>query len=166
MLGLVDRKEPVFGVVYVPANGKLYYAKKGKGAFLEESGGKIRRLRVSKVDELKRSVFVMSRNHLSNKEREFVEKKKIKKSFYMGSIGVKLGLIAEGKAEGYINTSDKTFEWDICASDLILREAGGKVTDLRDEKFIYNRKNPRNVKGITASNGVIHSQVTAEIGDI
>jgi len=77
----------------------------------------------------------------------------------MGSIGIKLGQIAEGKADCYITTSNKTSQWDICAPEIILREAGGKVTDLKGKNFVYNRKEVKNPDGIVASNGKIHSQL-------
>ena len=162
MLGLVEKGKPVFGVVLVPTKQILYFAEKGRGAFIQNNG-KTRRLKVSGVSKLKDSSFVMSKNHLSSKEREFVETKKIKGASHRGSIGVKLGLIAEGKADGYMNVSNKTFEWDICASDIILSEAGGKTTDLNGKSFVYNKSNPRNKKGILATNGKIHSLMTAEL---
>ncbi len=165
MLGLVENERPVFGVVYAPSLGKLYFAEKGKKAYLEEKGT-TKKLSVSGVGSLKESTFVMSRNHLSNKEKEFIKTKKIKEASFIGSVGVKLGLIAEGRAEGYMNISNKTFEWDICASDIILHEAGGKVTDLNEKEFKYNRTNTRNERGILATNGKIHSLVAAEIGEI
>lgn len=162
MLGLVEKGKPIFGVVLVPTRQTLYFAERGRGAFIRRNG-KTKRLKVSGVYKLQDSSFVMSKNHLSSKEREFVETTKIKGVSYRGSIGVKLSLIAEGKAEGYMNVSDKTFEWDICASDIILSEAGGKTTDLNGKNFIYNKSNPRNEKGILATNGKIHSLMTAEL---
>ena len=84
----------------------------------------------------------------------------------MGSIGVKLGLIAEGRADGYLTTSNRTSQWDICAPEIILKEAGGKVTDLKGESFIYNRKQVRNSNGIVASNGRIHSSIIENVSQI
>ena len=75
------------------------------------------------------------------------------------SFGVKLGLIAEGVSDGHFNPSDKTSQWDICAPDLILNEAGGEVTDMNGEKFVYNRREIKNLDGIVASNGLIHNRI-------
>jgi len=166
MLGLVDKKRPVLGVVYQPIGDKMYFAQKEKGAYLKESGKPLRRLKVSKVFSLSRANFVVSRNHLGHWEKEFMENSKIARVNYVGSIGVKLGLIAQGKADGYLTVSSKTCQWDICAPEIILREAGGEVTDLKGKNFLYNRQEIRNINGIVASNGKIHTLIIKNLNQI
>jgi len=163
MIGLVCKKEPILGVVYKPIDDKMYFAKKEKGAYLKESHDPLKKLRVSSVSCLSNAHFVISRFHLSDLEKKFLANNKIGKISYVGSIGVKLGLIAEGKADGYISMSNKTCQWDICAPEIILKEAGGKVIDIEGKHFIYNRWQVRNLDGIVASNGKIHTQIIENI---
>ena len=72
---------------------------------------------------------------------------------------LKICYIAEGKGELNINTSRHIWEWDICAADIILSEAGGKLIDTRGNKFVYNKNNPRNENGYVASNGILHKEI-------
>jgi len=163
MVGLTRKGQPILGVVYKPVDDKIYFAEKGKGAYLKEAGRPLKKLTVSNTSYLADAHFVFSRFHLSNLEKEFVKTNKIKQFSYVGSIGVKLGLIAEGKADGYISISNKTCQWDICAPEIILKEASGKVTDLKGRNFTYNRKQIRNLNGIVATNGKIHTQIIKSI---
>jgi len=159
MVGLVVRGEPVLGVVYKPCGGKIYFAEKGKGAYLKENGKDPVKLEVSSTSSLSEAHLLVTRSHFDGLEKKFVQNCRPKKVTPMGSIGVKLGQIAEGKADCYVTLSNKTSEWDICAPEIILKEAGGKVTDLKGENFVYNRKEVKNLNGIVASNGKIHNQL-------
>ena len=55
-----------------------------------------------------------------------------------------------------------TKEWDTCAPDIIVSEAGGLMTDCWNRPIRYNRENVKNRFGVLASNGVRH----VEIADI
>ncbi len=67
------------------------------------------------------------------------------------------------KADCYINFSDKTGQWDICAPEIILKEAEGEVTDLKGDSFVYNRKETKNLNGILATNKKIHNKIISKI---
>lgn len=166
MVGLVDKGGSILGVVYKPVGDKMYFAKKGEGAYLKETGKPLKKLKVSNTSHLSNANFVFSRSHLGDLEKKFIQHCKISRVTYMGSIGVKLGLIAEGKVDVYFTMSTKTCQWDICAPEIILKEAGGKVTDIEGKHFIYNRWQVRNLDGIVASNGKIHTQIIENINHI
>ena len=166
MLALVYKKAPILAVVYKPVGEKLYYAEKGKGAHLAQKNKLPKKLRVSDISNCSEARFLFSRHHLGDREKKFIGSTRLKQVDYVGSFGVKLGLIAEGVVDGHFNLSDKTSQWDICAPDLILREAGGEVTDMSGEKFIYNRREVKNLHGIVASNGLIHSEIIEGVGQL
>ena len=71
--------------------------------------------------------------------------------------------MVEQKAELYIHPNSKTKEWDTCAPQIILEEAGGKITDCRGEPLRYNKKNVYNDKGFAASNGQAHCDIIEKI---
>src|SRR6056297_1425867 len=108
----------------------------------------------------------MSKFYLSNTEEKLLDKGIVKESLRSGSIGVKVGLIAEGKAEGYFNKSSRTCEWDTCAPEVILKEANGKITDLDGESLNYNSKRVNNENGVVATNKNIHSLLIEGIKEV
>jgi len=166
MVALVDKRKPFLGVVYKPVDDKIYFAVKGEGAFLKEKDKALKRLKVSEISSLSEARLVFTRSHLNEMEKKFIQNLKTRRITFMGSVGVKLGEIAEGKADGYISISNKTSQWDICAPEIILKEAGGVVTDLSGGEFIYNRKEINNDNGIVASNGKIHFQMLKKLHQI
>ena len=72
----------------------------------------------------------------------------------IGSVAYKLGLTAAGRADIFASLRPKT-EWDICAGDCIINEAGGKLVDLYGNAREYNRSNT------LITPGLIAGQVTA-----
>lgn len=158
MIGLAVAGEAKLGVVYNPATDKMYYAAPGMGAFLEEKWT-TKRLRVSAVTDLKQTVAAMSRSHHSPIVDRIREQLGSTQTIRSGSVGLKMGLIAEGHAHIYLHTGSKTNQWDTCGPEAILREAGGEVTDNHGEPLGYNVSEIRNQHGIIATNGVIHEQV-------
>jgi 3'(2'), 5'-bisphosphate nucleotidase len=165
MIGLAVEGEAKLGVVYNPSSDRMYYAAPGAGAFVEEKWS-TKRLRVEPVSDPSQMVMAMSRSHPSRKVHAIGEKLGVSKYIQSGSVGLKFGLIAEGRAHLYINTTSATSQWDTCAPEAILREAGGVVTDCNGEALVYNRPEIRNLRGILASNGAIHDralEVTAEV---
>jgi 3'(2'), 5'-bisphosphate nucleotidase len=55
--------------------------------------------------------------------------------------------------------SPRTKQWDTCAPEIILREAGGLVTDLFGQPLRYNVADVQNRNGVVASNGVAHRTI-------
>ncbi len=81
-------------------------------------------------------------------------------------MGLKFGLIADGQAHVYINTATRTNQWDTCAPLVILREAGGRVTDTTGAPLSFNTAELRNLRGIVASNCTRHEQVLAAVAQV
>jgi len=162
MIGLVENGKPILGVVYQPSEDKLYSAILGGGAFLEEKG-KIKKLEVSDNKNFSKVTMLGSRHHMKELEVKLCQDLGIVDFVTHGSAGLKICLIAEQKAGLYINSSDKTGEWDICAGDIILSEAGGKLTDMDGNDFVYNREQYLNLEGFVASNGLLHKKVIEDI---
>ncbi len=157
MIGLAIEGEAKLGVVYNPSADRMYYAAPGAGAFVEEKWS-TKRLRVSTISDPSQMVMAMSRSHPSRKVYRIGEKLGVTKHIRHGSVGLKFGLIAEGRAHLYVNASTRTSQWDTCAPEAILREAGGMVTDWNGEPLGYNMPEVRNLRGIVATNGAIHDR--------
>jgi len=134
-IALVENGEPVMGVILNPAADVTVWASKGDGAFLD---GK--RVRVSSVDRLEDSVMIASRTEISrekfkNHEGWFGEIRPV------GSIAWKLACIAYGEGDLNISLAPKN-EWDVCAGDVLVREAGGIYTAFDGSTRVYNQADP------------------------
>ena len=158
MVGLVEAGNPILGVVYQPSKNKMYYAQFSQGAYLRENG-KTKKLQVSETRDLSKCRIVFSRNHLGPRDIQLAKSMGIKNIVKSGSNGIKIGLIAEDKADIFFNLTDKMGKWDSCAPEIILKEAGGEVSDTLGNKIEYNEKSKRNMQGILASNKIVHNQI-------
>jgi len=83
-----------------------------------------------------------------------------------GSVGLKIGLIAEKACDLYIHLSPRTKLWDTCAPQIILEEAGGRLTDLFGEEFRYDIEDLQNHGGICATNGAAHDETIRRLRPI
>jgi 3'(2'), 5'-bisphosphate nucleotidase len=156
-IGLVAGGTPVVGVVYQPTTGKLYYAARGRGAFLEFNGEQIP-LHVSKERVASRMTMAVSRSHFSKRVDAIRTQLRIPHVLRMGSVGLKVAALCEGRAHLYIHTGSRTHLWDTCGPEAILREAGGRMTDVSNRALQYGLRDVRNPNGLIASNGVIHER--------
>lgn len=162
MIGLVKGGKTELAVVYQPSTDKLYTALRGGGAFLTIGAAKTK-LQVSNISESAQARFIGSRHHHSPAVDALVRALGISHIVRASSNGVKIGSIAEGRFELLYNPTDKMSEWDICAPQLILEEAGGRVTGARGEELLYNKMTPQNPYGIIASNGFIHKEALRNV---
>jgi len=157
MIGLAVDGDALVGAVYQPTERKLYYAGAGSGAYVTH-GDITTRLQVSGEDEPSKAVMAISRSHLSPTTETIRKNLGIERTIQTGSIGLKVGLLCEGKAHVYV-TGKGTSLWDTCGPEAILREAGGSMTDKSGKRFAYNIQEVRNVNGVVATNGGLHHRV-------
>lgn len=164
MIGLAEHGQPVLGVVYQPLTGHLYWAIQGQGAHFESAPAQpIQRLHVSPRHTLADLACAVSRSHHSHDLEAFYRYLGISHFVPSGSIGLKLALISRQICDVYINFSGTTSLWDACAPQVILQEAGGRISDLRGQPLSYSPNLIKNAQGILATNGPIHEQLLAEI---
>jgi 3'(2'), 5'-bisphosphate nucleotidase len=165
MIGLAVEGEAKLGVVYQPTVDRMHYAAPKVGAFLEE-GLTTKRLRVSEASDPAQMAAAMSRSHHSPKVDLIRGRLGITKEVRSGSVGLKVGLIAEGRAHVYIHLGSRTNQWDTCAPEAILKEAGGRLTDREGEPIRYDTPEIRNLRGVLASNGVIHERALEAVAEV
>ena len=162
-IGLTENGMSTLGVVYLPAENVLYYACKDAGAFVVEREKPPVRLRVSDETNFTKMNLAISRNHHSPKMNRVIEDFGIKQEIQRGSVGLKVGLIARQICDLYIHLSPRTKFWDTCAPQIILEEAGGKMTDIFGAPFVYNLSDVQNHNGVLASNGIVHEEVVLRL---
>jgi 3'(2'), 5'-bisphosphate nucleotidase len=165
MLGLALGGEAKLGVLYQPVKDKLYRGVVGEGAVLEHAGEQ-RSLEVSDIADPAELRLVVSRSHRSSKTDRVVERLGIRNETKSGSVGLKIGMIAERAADLYVHVSDKSCAWDACGPEAVVRAAGGRFTDLAGEPFAYGGTDMQNRKGILACNGAAFSRVAPVVAEV
>ena len=165
-IGLAVAGAAALGVVYLPDTDVLYYAARGHGAWVARAETGAERLQVSTETDLPRMRLAVSRTHRSPKMDTVVRAFGFKEEVARGSVGIKIGLIVERQCDLYIHLSARTKQWDTCAPEAILKEAGGRLTDLWGVAYRYNTEDVQNRNGLVATNGAAHPAVVARLAPI
>ena len=136
-IALCYKENPIFGLVSCPSTSDVYHAFKGKGAFLN---GKQISTSKNSNDNIKR--VIASKSHMNKETRKYIENLKKIYSVNLKSYGssLKICKIAEGEADIYPRFGP-TMEWDTCAAQIILEEAGGSLIDVKGNQLLYNKQN-------------------------
>ncbi len=157
-IALVENGRPILGVVYTPVTKELFYGVQGSGAFRSVDGevAKMEVNKFSKTDEGLR--IVCSRSHLNEETQQFVDSYTTPDLVSKGS-SLKFMILAVGDADLYPRLAP-TMEWDTCAAQIILEEAGGSVINNETGlPVVYNKENLLNPHFI-AIGGLTESSLT------
>ena len=165
-IGLAEHGEPIVSVVYLPLTGVLYRAVQGEGTWIERPELETERAQVSNNSDVSNMRLAASRSHRSVRMNKVVERFGFREEVQRGSVGIKIGLLIERQSDVYIHLSPRTKQWDTCAPQLILTEAGGLMTDLFGEPLNYNVPDVQNRNGLVASNGRAHDQIIATLAPL
>lgn len=163
MIGLVIDHRPVLGVVHQPTIDRTFFATP-EGAFVTV-GGQTSPLAVSAVSVAAEARLVASASHRTTDIDRVKSELGIAEEMNVGSVGVKLCLIAMGVRDLYVNPSAKTKAWDTCAPEAILAGAGGRLSDLFGDPIEYEHELAHR-RGLVASNGHVHAEVVGKLGPL
>jgi len=158
-IGLAVNGQCVLGVVYQPLTGVLYRAVRGAGTWIERPEFEAEQAMVSDTKTLSEMRLAASRSHRSPRMNRVIEQLGFEAEVQRGSVGIKIGLLVEQQCDVYIHLSSRTKQWDTCAPEVILTEAGGRISDLFGYPLNYNVPDVQNRNGLVASNGVSHDQI-------
>ena len=150
-IGLWQNNTPLVAAVYNPILGFLFTAVKGRGAFL--NGKKIK---VSSKTSLKLAFGGFGWGRNINKAKINFPKlvNFLHKIRTLGSATLEMCFVAMGVFDFHIQSSINV--WDFAASALVVKEAGGQVSEPDGKKINMNSKS------FVASNGKLHRQMVAE----
>jgi 3'(2'), 5'-bisphosphate nucleotidase len=164
MIGLLRGGRPALGVVHQPDAGRTFFATPDGGAHVHTPEG-VRRLQVSEVRQASAARLVASASSRTPDIDRVKSTLGIEDELNVGSVGVKLCLIALGVRDLYVNPAAKTKAWDTCAPEAILAAAGGRLSDLFDDPIAYVDE-LRHTRGLVGSNGYLHAEVVAKLGPL
>ncbi|MBU1871867.1 MAG: inositol monophosphatase [Candidatus Omnitrophica bacterium] len=148
-IALAYKDEVVLGVIYMPRDEELYWAQKKKGAYLNSKPISVSARNIKQATLIFDSSLRYQKVRMLKGMSNLVDKVFNLRMF--GSTVRGLSYVAEGKAELEVEYNDKV--WDFAAGLLLVEEAGGRVTDLKGNKWGINSK------GYIASNGKIHREI-------
>ncbi len=151
-VGLLLDNQPILGVINHVSNKDLYSAQKNKGAYLNEKP-----MHVSKTDVLGESACGLDFGHKKTRAgnlNSYVNPliNRIGYPYCIGSAVSTQAFVAKGILDGYVN---QAWVWDFAAGAVMVREAGGKVTDFEGNEPDWTKER----FNIVASNGLIHDQI-------
>ena len=139
-LGLEHNKQIICGIIYDPIKDEMFLAEKGNGSYLNNQ-----RIRVSSRSKLKDCLIVTGgpRQNHKNKEVCMEEYKKFSSKVLipirkMGSASLDMAYVASGRCDGFWQRNLNY--WDIAAGIILVKEAGGFVTDFQgNNKYLENQ---------------------------
>lgn len=134
-IALVENGKPTRGIVYAPAQGRMFYTV-ADGTSVEETGaldidrvGPIKPIQVSTPDDSALMV-VASKSHRDQATDDYISRYAVKDMKSAGS-SLKFCLVATGEADLYPRLG-RTMEWDTAAGHAVLAGAGGQVVRFDD----------------------------------
>lgn len=152
-LALCEKGEITMGVVYDPFREDVYHAQKGKGSFLNGSP-----IHVSEAESLSKTIVSvgtspydreLSEQNFQRIRRVFDSAQDIRRT---GTAAMDLAYVACGRTGGFFEP--RLSPWDFAAGQLLVREAGGQVTDFAGETLNLLARG-----SVVASNGKIHEEL-------
>ncbi len=136
-IALIVEHKPLLGVVHAPVKDHVYFASHKNGAYKQKKKTQAKAIKVREIAG--KSIRVAgSRRHGNKKLDSYLEQLGDHSMLPLGS-ALKACLVAEGKADLYPRFGP-TSEWDTAASQCILEEAGGALTDIDMHPLLYNTR--------------------------
>ncbi len=156
-IALMKGSRVLLGVVFNPFSDELFYAEKGKGAFL--NGKKIS---VSDCNFSTGCIIFVNSGWKQQSRSDFIEaSSRLRNSCslrYFGSTALELCYVAAGRGDAFLSSGDSL--WDYAAGILIVEEAGGIVTDWKGNAW------SEFLNFIFASNKSINNEIREKIKGI
>ncbi len=149
-IALCAGSKPEFGLVSCPASGDIYHAFYKNGSFLNNKQINVSKKKTNKIK------VVASKSHLNSDTKNYINHLKQKGDIDLKNYGssLKICKIAEGLADIYPRFSP-TMEWDTCAAEIILTEAGGQILTTENKKMKYNKPDLKNPYFIASAKKIL-----------
>jgi len=166
MIGLCVDHRPAVGVICQPLHDRLFAAATGGGTWLSAPSTATLQTRVSNVAALTDARLVASKSHRGSSMDQVKSALGVSNEVNIGSVGLKLSVIALGERDLYVNPSSKTSSWDTCAPEVLLVEAGGRLSDVDGAPLRYDTEVIHHPRGLLASNGAVHDAAVAKLASL
>jgi myo-inositol-1(or 4)-monophosphatase len=163
-IGLAVDGAAAVGVVYNPARDELFHAIRGNGARVTAEGDDHPLRTVSSGHGAATGLPTMLASRSEIAAGEFDGLRDGWHLQPVGSTAYKLAMVAAGTGSAYVSRGPKS-EWDVCAGVLLVREAGGRVTDMEGGDPAFNRRDPY-VHGMLAAEPTLHESLLRRVAEL
>ena len=133
-IALIERHQPVLGVIHIPVANETFLAMNGCGA-KKIKDHQVHNLLIHNNKTRRPPIFAVSRSHLNQSTQDFIQRHQAE-TIAAGS-SLKLTMLAEGIADAYPRFGPTSL-WDMAAGHAILKETGGEIFTLDDQPLVYN----------------------------
>ena len=154
---------PTVGVVHQPVADATFQAVRGQGAVVDQAGARTP-LRVSPTATAAEVRVGVSRLNISADLRQALAASGLDRRAVAIGASVKLMAVARGTLDAVVSFTAAEREWDTCAPEVIVREAGGRYTDLDGGPLRYNQPDTARRRGTLVTNGACHAELLAALG--
>jgi myo-inositol-1(or 4)-monophosphatase len=154
-LAVADRGVVTAAVIYLPLRDLMYVAVAGQGAFLNGTAiAPSHPAGMDNADVLAARPNMQAAHWKGGKVPGFHRS-------YRPSLAFRMALVAQGRFDAML-TLRPSWEWDIAAGDLILREAGAICSNRHGAPLRFNNPTPK-VDGVVAAGPALHRQISAAL---
>ncbi len=154
-IAIAEAGEVTAAVIYLPQRELMYTAAKGEGAACNGSP-----IRISAATELADTEILAAKPNLQPHHWQGGTPPEFIRS-YRPSLAYRLAKVADGRF-GAMLTLRPSWEWDIAAGDLLVREAGGIITNRSGSQLRFNNPHPL-LDGVIAGNTPLHTALMAAL---
>jgi 3'(2'), 5'-bisphosphate nucleotidase len=161
MIGLAERGRATVSAIVAPVWGRAFVGIVGEGAWEVAADGTRTAIHVSRQGSLRGASFVVSRSRDPERVKAFAASIGAREAVPRGSSGWKGALVATGAHDVYLQPGNAGMRWDACATDALVRAAGGECTEVAGESFDYADGEMLNARGLVATNGLLHAELLA-----
>jgi 3'-phosphoadenosine 5'-phosphosulfate (PAPS) 3'-phosphatase len=161
ILGLTVDGKPEVGMTYKPELGELYWAAKGEGAWRGFTGSDAGPLQAlpAKVNAEGKLNLILSHGRQSPELHALLVRLG-NPAWHRMNGSLKINEVARGEYSAFVSPPENPMNlWDLAATQVILEEAGGRLTDLSGAPLDYRAADPQVNAGVIASNGVTHKVI-------
>lgn len=151
-LALLEDGKPILSIVSCPAREEIFIARRGEGATRNNE-----RLTMANSLRLDGATIVANRSILARLGKTSGAAPNL-------ALSLRLCRIAEGQLDATVATTPK-HDWDLAPGDLMVREAGGRVSTAEGAPFYFNRRETRQA-GLVAASPRLHQDIVEKLRDI
>ena len=166
MIGLAIDHKPIVGVIYQPTGKRVFAAAPDIGTWVIPPGSAAHRVHGADTSDPTQVRLVASKSHRSAAIDEVKSALGIANELNVGSVGLKLSLIAVAERDLYVNPSSKCKLWDTCGPEALLAHAGGRLSDIHGRALRYDTEDLQHRRGLVASNSHVHDAVIAKLSPL